>query len=125
MQSAKLVCGRGAKGAVAVTSKVCQALVFCQLAASAKWQLRMLDKLYEAFFEGSYLLPVSKTLLVGDNKSLVCPGIHVDPATETLVTVGASEALTCAFLGLVNRGDEVILFDPQVQPRMPPWVCHG
>ena len=46
----------------------------------------------------------------------------MDPATETLVTVGASEALTCAFLGLVNRGDEVILFDPQVQPRMPAWV---
>ena len=43
----------------------------------------------------------------------------MDPATETLVTVGASEALTCAFLGLVNRGDEVILFDPQVQPRLP------
>ncbi len=40
-------------------------------------------------------------------------GIAVDAATETLVTVGASEALTCAFLGLVNRGDEVILFDPQ------------
>ena len=52
----------------------------------------------------------------------------MDPATETLVTVGASEALTCAFLGLVNRGDEVILFDPQVPPRMPvdmPLLNHA
>ena len=48
----------------------------------------------------------------------------MDPATETLVTVGASEALTCAFLGLVNRGDEVILFDPQVLPRLPAYGCH-
>ncbi len=45
-------------------------------------------------------------------------GIPVDAATETLVTVGASEALSCAFLGLINRGDEVILFDPQASSHL-------
>ncbi|KAG2492863.1 hypothetical protein HYH03_008781 [Edaphochlamys debaryana] len=39
-------------------------------------------------------------------------GIPVDWATETLVTVGATEGLASAFLGLINPGDEVIMFDP-------------
>ncbi|KAK9832533.1 hypothetical protein WJX81_006591 [Elliptochloris bilobata] len=52
-------------------------------------------------------------------------GIPVDAATETLVTVGASEALTCAFLGLVNRGDEVILFDPQYDLYAPAATFAG
>ncbi|KXZ55357.1 hypothetical protein GPECTOR_3g487 [Gonium pectorale] len=39
-------------------------------------------------------------------------GIPVDWATETLVTVGATEGLAAAFLGLINPGDEVIMFDP-------------
>ncbi len=34
-------------------------------------------------------------------------GIDVDWATETLVTSGATEALACAFMGLLNPGDEV------------------
>ena len=34
-------------------------------------------------------------------------GIPVDWQSETLVTVGATEALAAAFLGLVNPGDEV------------------
>ncbi|PNW88545.1 hypothetical protein CHLRE_01g034050v5 [Chlamydomonas reinhardtii] len=39
-------------------------------------------------------------------------GILVDWATETLITVGATEGLASAFLGLINPGDEVIMFDP-------------
>ncbi|EFJ44947.1 hypothetical protein VOLCADRAFT_106184 [Volvox carteri f. nagariensis] len=39
-------------------------------------------------------------------------GIPVDWATETLVTVGATEGLAACFLGLLNPGDEVIMFDP-------------
>ncbi len=34
-------------------------------------------------------------------------GLEVDWQTETLVTVGATEALAAAFLGLLNEGDEV------------------
>ena len=39
-------------------------------------------------------------------------GLTVDPATQVLITLGATEALACAFLGLLNPGDEVIVFAP-------------
>lgn len=39
-------------------------------------------------------------------------GINVDPVTEVTVTSGCTEALAASFLGLVNPGDEVILFEP-------------
>ena len=35
-----------------------------------------------------------------------------DPATEITVTNGCTEAIAAAFLGLVNPGEEVILFEP-------------
>lgn len=35
-----------------------------------------------------------------------------DPDTEVLVTVGASEAIAGALLGLLNSGDEVVVFEP-------------
>lgn len=35
-----------------------------------------------------------------------CQGIPVDWATETLVTVGATEGIASCFLGLLNPGDE-------------------
>ncbi len=39
-------------------------------------------------------------------------GLSVDPDTEVLVTVGATEALAASVLALVEPGDEVISFDP-------------
>ena len=39
-------------------------------------------------------------------------GIDYDPATEILVTVGATEAIAAAVLGLVEPGSEVILIQP-------------
>jgi N-succinyldiaminopimelate aminotransferase len=36
----------------------------------------------------------------------------VDPATEILVTAGATEALAATLLGLVEKGDEVVTFEP-------------
>ncbi len=39
-------------------------------------------------------------------------GQTIDPGANVTVTVGATEALTAAFLGLVDPGDEVILFEP-------------
>jgi N-succinyldiaminopimelate aminotransferase len=39
-------------------------------------------------------------------------GQTFDPLTEVTVTAGATEGLAAAFLGLVNPGDEVILFEP-------------
>lgn len=34
-------------------------------------------------------------------------GINVDWESETLVTVGATEGLASAFMGMLNDGDEV------------------
>ncbi len=39
-------------------------------------------------------------------------GLHLDPATEVVVTTGATEALAGALLGLVDPGDEVIVLEP-------------
>lgn len=39
-------------------------------------------------------------------------GTQFDPDTEVLVTVGATEAIASALLGLVGPGDEVLLIEP-------------
>jgi aminotransferase len=39
-------------------------------------------------------------------------GMEVDPETEIIVSAGATGALYCACLALLNPGDEVILFEP-------------
>ncbi len=39
-------------------------------------------------------------------------GLRLDPDAEVTVTSGCTEALAASFLGLVNPGDEVILFEP-------------
>jgi N-succinyldiaminopimelate aminotransferase len=39
-------------------------------------------------------------------------GIELDPATEIVVTAGATEALAGALLGMLDAGDEVIVFEP-------------
>ncbi|MGO4692167.1 pyridoxal phosphate-dependent aminotransferase [Glaciibacter sp. 2TAF33] len=38
--------------------------------------------------------------------------LTVDPATEVLVTAGATEALAATLLGLLEPGDEVVTFEP-------------
>jgi N-succinyldiaminopimelate aminotransferase len=39
-------------------------------------------------------------------------GLDFDPDTEVLVTVGATEAIAAAILGLTQPGDEVVTFEP-------------
>ncbi|NYD65615.1 aminotransferase class I/II-fold pyridoxal phosphate-dependent enzyme [Agromyces atrinae] len=39
-------------------------------------------------------------------------GLTVDPATQVLVTAGATEALAATLLALVDHGDEVVTFEP-------------
>lgn len=43
----------------------------------------------------------------------------INPATEVVVGMGASELLLSAFLGLVNPGDEVVVFDPYFDIYIP------
>lgn len=39
-------------------------------------------------------------------------GLEFDPATEVLITAGATEAITASILALCEPGDEVIVFEP-------------
>ncbi|MGA0209330.1 MAG: pyridoxal phosphate-dependent aminotransferase [Candidatus Nanopelagicales bacterium] len=39
-------------------------------------------------------------------------GLRIDPDTDVLVTTGASEAIQSALLAFVERGDEVLMFEP-------------
>ena len=39
-------------------------------------------------------------------------GIDLDPASEVVVTAGATEALAGALLGMLDAGDEVVVFEP-------------
>ncbi|WP_431858384.1 aminotransferase [Azospirillum sp.] len=46
-------------------------------------------------------------------------GLDVDWRTETMVTSGATEALTASLLGLIDPGDEVVLFEPMYDSYLP------
>ena len=46
-------------------------------------------------------------------------GLDLDWAREITVTSGATEALACAFLALVEPGDEVVLFQPMYDAYAP------
>jgi aspartate/methionine/tyrosine aminotransferase len=46
-------------------------------------------------------------------------GLDVDPQTEVMVTSGATEALAVSLLGLLNPGDEVVLFEPLYDSYVP------
>lgn len=46
------------------------------------------------------------------NRWYLDTGSKVDPDTNITITSGATEALAASFLGLINPGDEVILFEP-------------
>lgn len=50
---------------------------------------------------------------VADRRTRAIPGAHrPDPDREVTITSGATEAIAAAMLGLVNPGDEVVLFEP-------------
>lgn len=46
-------------------------------------------------------------------------GVTVDPITEVTITHGATEAIFATIMGLVNPGDEVILFEPFYDSYVP------
>ncbi|MDP9778018.1 N-succinyldiaminopimelate aminotransferase [Nakamurella flavida] len=52
-------------------------------------------------------------------------GHLVDPATEVLITVGATEAVAAAMLGLVEPGDEVVLLQPCYDSYPPAVAMAG
>ena len=46
-------------------------------------------------------------------------GLAVDPATEVVVTSGATEAITASLMALLNPGDEVVLIEPLFDTYLP------
>ncbi len=52
-------------------------------------------------------------------------GVHYDPASEILVTVGASEAVDLALRATIDPGDEVILHEPSYVAYVPAVVFAG
>lgn len=55
-------------------------------------------------------MPVLRTAIAADRAARY--GQHLDPDTEVLVTVGATEGVSASLLALVEPGDEVLLLDP-------------
>jgi N-succinyldiaminopimelate aminotransferase len=52
-------------------------------------------------------------------------GVSADPDTEVIVTHGATEALFATIVGLVNPGEEVILFEPYYDSYLPAVQVAG
>jgi len=46
-------------------------------------------------------------------------GLDIDPATEVVVTSGATEAITASLMALLNPGDEVVLVEPLYDTYLP------
>lgn len=46
-------------------------------------------------------------------------GVELDPMSEVMVTSGATEALAATFLGLIEAGDEVVVFQPFYDAYVP------
>ena len=68
-------------------------------------------------------VPVLRERIAEKTKALY--GAAYDPATEITVTSGATEALFSAITAVVNRGDEVILFEPAYDSYAPAVLLSG
>jgi aspartate/methionine/tyrosine aminotransferase len=53
------------------------------------------------------------------------PGWTIDPETEITVTCGATEGMIAAMLGLLDPGDEVIVFEPFYENYGPDAILSG
>lgn len=52
-------------------------------------------------------------------------GLGIDPDREVTVTCGATEAMMCAMLAVVEEGDEVIVFEPFYENYVPDAAMSG
>ncbi len=52
-------------------------------------------------------------------------GMTVDPETEICVTCGSTEAMIAAMLGIVDPGDEVVIFEPFYENYGPDSIISG
>ena len=51
--------------------------------------------------------------------------MDVDPETEVCVTCGSTEAMAASFLGILDEGDEVVVFEPFYESYNPDAILSG
>jgi aspartate/methionine/tyrosine aminotransferase len=59
------------------------------------------------------------------NKYLRHYGMHIDPETDICVTCGATEAMVASLLGVLEAGDEVVIFEPYYENYSPVSAIVG
>ncbi len=84
----------------------------------------VINELVEALRDGKYnqYAPGTGTFslcLAIANHQARFYGIHLDPASEIVVTAGATEGIFSAVMGLVDPGDEVIVIEPYYDSYLP------
>ncbi len=52
-------------------------------------------------------------------------GMQLDPQTEIVVTCGSTEAMIATFLGVLDPGDEVVVFEPYYENSAPDAILAG
>nr|WP_294914248.1 aminotransferase [uncultured Neokomagataea sp.] len=62
-------------------------------------------------------LPELRDAVAESNKRFY--GLDIDPATEVVVTSGATEALAASLTAVINPGDEVVLIEPLYDTYLP------
>ena len=70
---------------------------------------RHIDQGFNQYPPMAGVLPLREAVAA---KVLDCYGAQVSPDTEVTITPGATEAIYCAVMAIVQPGDEVIMFDP-------------
>ena len=83
----------------------------------------LLERLAEAAANGPHQYPSMMGVLglrqaIADHEQKWW-GLTVDPASEVMVTSGATEALAACFFGLIEPGDEVVLMEPLYDSYLP------
>lgn len=78
-----------------------------------KWVVDLASKAMEEgknqYAPSPGILPL-RAAIAGNYKKYY--GLDYDPNTEILVTCGATEAIFCTAMGVLNKGDEVIILEP-------------
>ena len=52
-------------------------------------------------------------------------GMHVDPLSHLCVTCGSTEAMIASLLGVIDPGDEVVIFEPFYENYGPDTILSG
>ncbi len=89
----------------------------------------LIDLVYKHMQNGSnQYAPMQGVLLLREriaNKTIKLYNASYDPASEITVTSGATEALFAAIMAVVNKGDEVIVFEPAFDSYVPAINLSG